>query len=193
MEIKRAIEFDDNIREQLGELYVNGFYDYGLKHITNNKLKLINAFSPLFILEYFYVAIIDNEIAGMAACMDKGHPSLNIDKKILIKNLGLFKGLLTYFIFKDSEKNYKIELDGKIAIIEHVTTNAKFKRIGVASSLIKYLFSLSEYKHYVLEVADTNINAVELYKKLGFIEIYRKKYMSKSGINYLLYMKYSKE
>ena len=52
---------------------------------------------------------------------------------------------------------------------------------------------LSEYKHYFLEVADTNMNALKLYEKLGFKEVYRKKVMPGSGINYLIYMKYSKE
>jgi ribosomal protein S18 acetylase RimI-like enzyme len=46
-----------------------------------------------------------------------------------------------------------------------------------------------------LEVADTNTNAFELYKKLGYKEIYRKKQIFGKyiGINYLVYMKHTKE
>jgi ribosomal protein S18 acetylase RimI-like enzyme len=46
----------------------------------------------------------------------------------------------------------------------------------------------------VLEVADTNLNAVNLYTKLGFKEFKRveEKHSKASGINYLVYMKYIK-
>jgi hypothetical protein len=35
----------------------------------------------MFIFDYFYVGIIDNEIAGMKACMDKEHYCINHNKK----------------------------------------------------------------------------------------------------------------
>jgi len=78
MEIKRAIEFDESIRDKISELYVNGFYDVALKHFSKDKSKLIEAFAPMFLIEYFYVAVIDNEIAGITACLGKGNICLNL-------------------------------------------------------------------------------------------------------------------
>jgi hypothetical protein len=42
----------------------------------------------MFVVDYFYVAIIDNEIAGMMVYVDKDHYCINHNKKILIENLG---------------------------------------------------------------------------------------------------------
>jgi len=195
MEIKQAIEFSDNIRDKISDLYVEAFFDIALKHFSNDKDKLKKAFAPMFLLEYFYVAVIDNEIIGMTACMDKGNFCLNIDKKIFVKHLGVFKGLFAYFANKNYIKKFAatIEIDKETAIIEYVATDTKYRGKGVASTIMKYIFTSTEFKHYVLEVADTNVNAFELYKKLGYKELYRKKFMPGSGINFFIYMKYSKE
>ena len=193
MEIKKALEYGDNIREKITELYVEELYDIGLKFFSNNKEKLKKVFLNMIAPEYFYVVIIDNELAGMAACLDKGHLCINANFKSFVIHLGLFKGLIANLEFKDYSEKYGKYIDDKTARIENVATNSKYKRKGIASAIIKHIFSLSEYKHYFLEVADTNMNALKLYEKLGFKEVYRKKVMPGSGINYLIYMKYSKE
>ena len=59
MKIKRAVECGDNIRERLAEVYVNAFYDDVLKYFSKDKAKLIKIFACGFMLEYFYVAIMD--------------------------------------------------------------------------------------------------------------------------------------
>ena len=193
IEIKRAAEFGGKIREKITELYVDGFFDVGLKHFSKDKAVIREAYSPMFPLEHFYVAIIDNEIAGMIACLGKGITCLNIDKKRFIKYFGRFMGFMAYYTNKQYIKNLlKYKMDNETAIVEYVVTDPKYKGMGVASALIKYLFALPEYKHFLIEVADTNPNAFELYKKLGFSETHRKKYLPGSGINSWIYMKYTK-
>jgi ribosomal protein S18 acetylase RimI-like enzyme len=99
-------------------------------------------------------------------------------------------------IFFNSYPKYPLEICNETAIVEFVATSTKFRKMGVASAIMNHLFTLTKYKHYVLEVADTNLDALKLYKNLGYKEISRetmtigKKY---SGINYLVYMKCSKE
>ena len=194
MEIKRAVEFGENIREKISELYVEGFYDEGLKHFSKDKAKLKQAFAPMFHLENIYVAPIDNEIAGMTACLGRGNIYLNIDKKIFIKHFGIFRGLMAYYANKHFIKNLPIhEIDNETVIIENVVTDLKYRGKGIASAIIKHIFAFPEYKHFLIKVADTNPNAFELYKKLGFKETHREKYMPGSGINYWINMKYSKE
>ena len=192
MEIKHAIELDDNIQEKLCELFVEAFYNDGLKFFSKDKTKLKKAFNSVFVPQYFYVVTIDNELAGMMACMSKGSFCMKFNKKILIKHLGIFKGLFVYFSFNSFSKDCS-KLDENTALIEFVATNTKFLRKGVASTLMKYIFTLPEYKHFVLKVADTNTNAYELYKKLGYKEIFRKKFIPNSGINYWIHMMYSRE
>jgi len=188
MEIKRAIEFGDDIRERLGELYVNVFYDDTLKYLSGDKAKLKKVFARGFVLEYIYVAVIDNEIAGMIACMGKGQICINIDLKTLVKNLGIFKGLITNFVLNQFISDFP-ELDEKTALVEYLAIDKKHLRKGVATALFNSLFSLPEYKNYILEVMNTNTKAYNLYEKLGFKTVYKKIYFPKTYIG----MKYSKD
>jgi ribosomal protein S18 acetylase RimI-like enzyme len=147
----------------------------------------------MFVLDYFYIGIIDNEIAGMMVCVDKEHYCINHNRKILIKELGLIKGLLANMIFKkyfNKYPKYPVEIDDKTGSIEFVATNKKCQRMGIASEIMKYIFSLRLYENYILEVADTNEKAFNLYKKLGYKEVHRikQKYAKAIGINYLVYM-----
>ena len=194
IQIKKAIEFGDSVRNRIAELYVEGFYEDGLKHFSKDKEKLKKAFTPMLPLEYFYVAVIDNEIVGMTACLGKGNVCLNLDRKVFVKYFGIFMGLMAYYINKSYIKKLSVDkLDNKTAIIEYVVTDSKHRGKGIASSLIKHIFALPEYKNFLIQVADTNPSAFELYKKLGFEEMHRKKFMPGSGINYWIHMKHSKE
>jgi ribosomal protein S18 acetylase RimI-like enzyme len=186
MEIKRAIEFGDDIRERLGEVYVDAFYDDVLKYFSKDKAMLKKVFACGFLLEYFYVAIIDNEIVGMVACMDKSNICINFNLKIFIKYLGLFRGLLTSFSINQFIKGFP-KLDEETALIEYLAVDIKHLRIGVASTLVNSLFTLTEYKNYLLEVIGTNTKAINLYKKLGFKVEYLKIYFPKIyiGMKYI--------
>jgi hypothetical protein len=53
----------------------------------------------MFLPEYIYLAVIDNEIAGMATCIDTEHFCIKHDRKTLIKHLGLYKGLFANILF----------------------------------------------------------------------------------------------
>jgi len=167
MEIKRAAEFGDNIREKLGELYVNAFFDDVLKYFSKNKTKLIKIFACAFLLDCFYVAIIDNEITGMVACMGKDEVCIKLDLKTIVKYIGPLRGLIINFWLKQFLKGFP-ELNEKTALIEYLAIDTKHLRKGIASTLVKSLFKLTEYENYILEVIGTNKKAIKLYDKLGF-------------------------
>jgi ribosomal protein S18 acetylase RimI-like enzyme len=192
MEIKPAKDLDGNISEKISELFVDAF-GKDLKMISKNANKLIKAFSHMFVLDYFYVGIIDNEITGMIVCMDKEHYCINHNKKLLIKHLGFIKGSLANIIFKkyfNKYPKYPFEINDKTGSIEFVATKNKYQRMGIASKIMEYIFSLNLYENYILEVADTNEHAFNLYKKIGYKEVHRikQKYAKTIGINYLVYM-----
>jgi ribosomal protein S18 acetylase RimI-like enzyme len=192
MEIKLAKNLNGNVKEKISKLFVEAF-EKDLKIISKDTNKLIKAFSHMFVLDYFYVGIIDNEIAGMMACVDKEHYCINQKQKILIKNLGLIKGFFANMIFKNyfnKYPKYPVEIDDKTGSIEFVATNKKHRKTGIATEIMKYIFSLKLYEKYILEVADTNEQALNLYKKLGYKEVHRikQRYAKKIGINYLVYM-----
>jgi ribosomal protein S18 acetylase RimI-like enzyme len=192
MEIKLAKDLGGNINEKISALFVEAF-GKELKIISKDTSKLTKAFLHMFVLDYFYVGIIDNEIAGMMVCADREHYCIKHNKKILVNNLGLVKGLLANMIFKNyfnKYPKYPVEIDERTGSIEFVATNKKYMRMGIAASIMEHIFSLKIYEKYILEVADTNEKAYNLYKKLGYRELYRikQKLPKQIGINYLVYM-----
>ena len=187
MEIKQAMELGDDIRERLSEIYVNAFYNDVLKYFSRDKSKLKKVFANGFLLEYFYVAIMDNEIVGMIACMGKDNICFKHSIKTLVKYLGIFRGLLTYFGLKQFIKEFP-KLDENTALLECLATDIKHLREGVATTLIKSLFDLPEYKFFLLEVMGTNAKAIKLYTKIGFEVVYKKIYFPVIYIG----MKYTK-
>ncbi|MDR2516710.1 MAG: GNAT family N-acetyltransferase [Spirochaetaceae bacterium] len=198
MEIRRAIDLGENIREKISELFVDA-YGKDLQFFSKDKNRLIRAFAHMFVTEYFYMAIIDNEAAGMTVCIDQEHFCIKHSGKILVKHLGIIKGLAAHVLFKhyfNRYPKYPMELDERTASVEFVATRTEYRKRGVASTIIKHLLTLPEYKNYVLEVADTNAGAFKLYQKLGFRETCRKelKFGKKyAGINAFVYMEYAKE
>lgn len=101
------------------------------------------------------------------------------------------------FLKKEFEAPYE-NFPPNTGSIEFVGTAQEFKGQGVASQIIHHIFENTPYDDYVIEeVADTNIPAMKLYKKLGFEEYKRKplpeKMSKKNGINNLLSLKYMKK
>jgi len=103
---------------------------------------------------------------------------------------------ITYFILKREfeEKLYPFEITKGMGMVEFIATSIKYRGQGVASAIMKHICDFTPYDVYALEVADTNTNAVKLYKKPGYSEFLRirQKHSKKSGVNYLVYMKYIK-
>ena len=197
MEIKQAIDLGDGTREKISEIFVDGFYG-DLKMLCKDRDMLVKACAHMFGLKHFYAAVIDGEVAGVIACPDKDSYCVCPDRKMLVKHMGLFRGLFASFCFKyfsqDPKYPPEVKTGEKTASIEFVVTSTKHKKKGVATAILNHLHSLPEYRDYVLEVKDTNTGAVELYKKMGYKEVYRKKFRwaKYTDFEYFVYMKYSK-
>ena len=197
MEIKRAVNVGVDIHEKISEIFVDGF-GKDLRFFSKDKNKLAKALAHIFVVDYFYVAVIDDEVAGITACVDRDHFCVNPDRKTLVKHLGIVKGFLAASSFKryfQHYPKYPVDMDSTTASVEFVAVSSKHRKKGVASAILTHLHSLPEYKDYILEVADTNTNAFELYKRLGYKEVVRKKLKLEklfSKVNYFVYMKYSK-
>jgi ribosomal protein S18 acetylase RimI-like enzyme len=193
IEIKCASELGDNAKRKISEIFVNGFGEH-LKYFTKDNTKLVEALEHMFVTDVFYVAIIDDEFAGIAACINGESSTVYLNKKELRKHLGFYKGTLAYIFLKPEFQKPPIKTGDKIASVEFVATASKFRGKGAATAIINHLFSLQHYNEYILEVADTNTNAVKLYEKLGFKEFTRikEKHSKRSGVNFRVYMNYIK-
>lgn len=195
MKIIRASEFGNDTKMKISEIFVDGFFQW-LNFFSKDKDKLAKAFSHMFNLKVFYVAVIDGEIAGITACTDGKVSSVHLESKELKKHLGFFMGTIAYSVLKREfeEKQYPFEIKKGMGMVEFVATSIKYRGQGVATAIMNYIFESTPYGVYALEVADTNTNAIKLYERLGYTEFVRikQKHSKRSGVNHLVYMKYLK-
>ncbi|ROR23885.1 acetyltransferase (GNAT) family protein [Mobilisporobacter senegalensis] len=193
IEVRSAKELGKTAGQKISEIFVDSFYEH-LSYFSKDKEKLAKALEHMFVLDLFYVAIIDGEIAGMTACTNGKDYSVKQDKKELIKHLGFIRGTIANRAFKSEFQKPAMYIGEKTASVEFVATASKYRGRGAATAIMNYLFQLPEYDEYVLEAADTNYKAVKLYEKLGYREFERikQKFSKYVGINYRVYMKYTK-
>lgn len=194
--IVKANKTDLDVRKMMAEIFAEGFSQW-LIFFSKDKNVIAKAFAHMFILDQFYVAIENGEIAGITACTNGNKKSVRLNKKELRKHLGFFKGSMAgMFLKKEFEAPYK-NFPPNTGSIEFVGTAPEFRGQGVASQIIQHIIEHTPYNDYVIEeVADTNTPAMRLYKKLGFEEYKRKplqeKIAKKIGINNFLSLKYVK-
>ena len=63
MEIIRASEAGEGVRKKISDTFVDGFIQW-LQYFSKDTEKLSHAFAHMFVLEDFYIAVIDGEPAG---------------------------------------------------------------------------------------------------------------------------------
>lgn len=194
MEIKRAGEAGEKARKKISDIFVGGFIQW-LQYFSKDAEKLSRAFAHMFVLEAFYVAVIDGKFAGIAACTDGKTPPVRLQSKELRRHLGFVMGSIAGMVLKKELENhpYPFPIEPGTGSVEFVATDGNHRGKGVASAIIRHIISDNSYGAYVLEVADTNTPAIRLYEKIGFREFLRvpHKKSKQSGVNHLVYMKYS--
>jgi ribosomal protein S18 acetylase RimI-like enzyme len=194
--IVKANKTDLDVRKMMAEIFAEGFTQW-LIFFSKDKNVIAKAFAHMFILDQFYVALVNGEIAGVTACTDGKKRSVRLNKKELRRHLGFFKGSMAgIFLKKEFEAPYE-NFPPNTGSVEFVGTASKFRGQGVASQIIQHIIENTPYIDYVIEeVADTNTPAMRLYNKLGFEEYKRKpipeKIAKKIGINHFLSLKYVK-
>jgi ribosomal protein S18 acetylase RimI-like enzyme len=193
MDILNAGEFNHQTNAQMSRIFVDGFYQW-LRFFSKDKAKLVKAFTHMFNPSVFYIATVNEEILGIAACTGERAPSVRLDKKEFRRHLGLVRGFIAYTMLKKEfeGKKYPFPIEQDMGLVEFVAVAEQSRRQGVAAAIISHIFDTTPYAKYVLEVADTNASAVRLYEKLGFQEFMRVKlkHSKRSGVNDLVYMKY---
>ncbi|MCB5238677.1 N-acetyltransferase [Niallia alba] len=197
--IMKADKIDENIdvRGQMAQIFAEGFAQW-LGYFSKDKNIIAKAFSHMFILDQFYVAIENNKVAGMTACTDGKALSVQLNKKELRRHLGFFKGSIAGIVLKKEFEAPYENFPVNTGSIEFVGTASEFRGQGIATQIIKDIMENTPYSEFLIEeVADTNIPAMRLYEKLGFEEYKRKpipeKMAKRNGINNLLSLKYVKK
>lgn len=133
MEIKVARELGGNTRSQISDIYTEGFQQW-LIYFSKDLGKLSAAFAHMFLLDYFYVAVVDGKIAGITACTDGKTPPVRLDKKELRKHLGVMRGTFAYIMLKKNLENhaYPFPVETGTGSVEFVATAGAYRGKGVA-------------------------------------------------------------
>ena len=193
MELVKASNTPFDPRGQMADIFAEGFYDQGLKFLSRDKARLARALAHMFILEGFYLAVEGETVLGIVGAAQKKPPPIKLDKGILVRELGFFRGRLAFWGLNRFCVNhpYPFVMDEKTASIEFVATSPAHRGKGVASQLVAHVMADFGFDHYVLEVIDTNPGAISVYEKLGFREFMRKPSPApkRSGFNYFIYMR----
>ena len=177
---------------QMGKIFVDGFYELGLKFISNDKAKLARGLSHIFQLDDFYVVIDGGKIAALTGCYDGKSPIIIMfNKKIMRKEMGFFLGSFAYLMLNKvmGGHKYPFEFTPQTGAIEFVAVSEDYRGRGIGGDLINHIMENETYAEYVLEVADNNTPAVKLYKKLGFVEFMRTPAPKRSGFSEYVYMR----
>ena len=195
MDIKyiQADKLDFDPRPQMAKIFAEGFAHLFTAFSKDTKL-LAKAFTHVFDLQYFHVAIQGNVIMAMAACTG-GISPIRFDKNICRKELGFLRGWMAYSQLTKYIVNHKFPFDFSLSMgrIEVVGTAAEHQGKGMAYNLLKHIIESTPYTEYILEVLDDNVGAVKLYEKLGFETFKKVNTVINAKTNAFLYMKCTSE
>ena len=189
MEYMQASKATFDPKPQMGRIFVEGFYPY-IKHINQDKEKLIKVFSHMFVLEQFYIAVVGEKVAAMAA-VTSGTSPVKLLRKEFTQVLGPVRGTIAYITLRRHMMHNALPftISPKTGVIEFVATALKFRRQGIGRALLSHIITTLPYESYMLEVADTNAEAIRLYQNLGFNEIKRVEASKRSGANEFIFMR----
>lgn len=144
-------------------------------------------------MKRFYVADIEGDIAGVLAISDCNGRAAGVEKKSLKKQFGFFKGFIGALVLKE-EFEGQLEYPSTTGYIEFVAVQKRYRKRGIATTMLKESMLLTNYQDFVLDVTDVNVGAIKCYMKFGFQEFKRvpEKHAKQKGFSEKIYMRYSK-
>lgn len=163
---RNLAELERTHLRQAVEIFVSSFYE-PFSFISPDVDVIADVLEHSFIPEHYYVALLDGNVVGVAAVSSSEGRAHRFQRDVLVSHLGLFRGTLAYFKLRGVLER-PLELEEHQCYIESVVTDSAFRGMGISSQMQKHLLSTLPYSEFLLEVAETNFNAVRMYEKLGF-------------------------
>ena len=188
--IRKASETD---RDAVAMCIVEGFEkDFSI--LCKDNQKVADAIANGLNMEKFYVADVDGNVAGVLAISDCNGRAAKVEKVSLKKQLGLFKGIIGAFVLKE-EFEKQLEYPVTTGYIEFVAVRKKYRKQGIASTMLRESMLLTNYQDFVLDVTDINEKAISCYSSIGFEEFKRipEKHGKQKGFNEKIYMRYCRK
>lgn len=190
LQIRKAKEAD---RNSMALCIAEGF-EKNFSVLCKDNQKVAAAIASGLKVEGFYVADIEGSIAGVLAISDCNSRAARVESVSLKKQFGFFKGIIGTFILKN-EFEGRLEYPVTTGYIEFVSVRKKYRQQGIATMLLQESMLLTNYRDFVLDVTDINLNAIKCYTKIGFEELERvpEKHGKQKGFQSKIYMRYCRK
>lgn len=171
--IKKLSELTEDQKLQFITLIAdNFFYMLDPKGKYTDRLKAI--FADAFLEDYSYACIDGDKVVGIVSCSNNEHTAVQFSKQVCIEQLGSMLGKLNYNIFVKYFGIPKAKKEDE-GYIDFLCVHKDYRRKGIASKLLEFVYEHTEFSSYVLEVLGKNTKAIKFYDHLGFKEVERKK------------------
>lgn len=161
--------------------------------LCKDNQKVADAIAAGLDIKRFYVADRKGDIAGVLAISDCNGRAARVEKVSLKKQFGFFKGLIGALVLRE-EFEGQLEYPITTGYIEFVAVRKKYRKQGIATTMLQESMLLTNYQDFVLDVTDVNVGAIKCYMQFGFQEFKRvpEKHAKQKGFREKIFMRYSK-
>ena len=150
--VRKAKETD---RNHVALCIAEGFEkDFSI--LCKDNQKVADAIAAGLNMERFYVADINGTIAGVLAISDCSGRAARAEKVSLKKHFGFFKGVIGTFVLKE-EFEKQLAYPITTGYIEFVAVRKKYRKQGIATTMLQESMSLTNYQDFVLEIGRAHV------------------------------------
>jgi 8-oxo-dGTP diphosphatase len=187
--VRRAVEADRaGIAAVIAEAYRHEF-----SALSRNMDRVAAVLTPAVEVERFFVADRGGDVIGAVACSDRTGRAIRVLAADWRRQLGLLRGDLATRILA-RQWTSQLEYPEDTGYVEFVAVAERARRQGVATRLVEGVIAQTHYTDFELEVTDVNVAARDCYRKIGFVDIERKKekFRRFKGFRERIYMRYAR-
>ena len=172
--VRQAVESDRaDIASVIVEAYAREF-----SALSRNMDKITAALTPTIEVGRFFVADRGADrgadVIGAAACTDHTGRAMRVRAADWRRHLGLVRGQVAARILARQWMS-RLDLPAETGYLEFVAIAERARRQGIATELVEGVIAQTPYIDFELEVTDVNVPARECYRKIGFVDVNRKK------------------
>jgi 8-oxo-dGTP diphosphatase len=153
--------------------------------------RITAALTPAVAVDRFFVADRGGGVVGTIACTDHTGRAMQVTAADWRRHLGLVRGTLAARILARQWMSV-LPYPAATGYLEFVAVAERGRRQGVATKLVEGVIAQTPYTEYELDVTDVNTAAHDCYRKVGFVDVRRKKEMFGriNGFRERIYMRY---
>jgi 8-oxo-dGTP diphosphatase len=168
--VRRAVEADRaGIVAVIVEAYRREF-----SALSRNMDNIAAVLTPAVEVDRFFVADCGGDVIGATACTDRTGRAMGVRAADWRRHLGLVRGELAARILAPQWAS-QLDYPNATGYIEFVAVAERVRRQGVATKLVEGVITQAGYTDFELEVTDVNVAARDCYRKIGFVDVKRKK------------------